>query len=459
MDAPNLFKPSRFVFPLACLAAVTMLFISEGSYWQSVGKLDKLNSFGLASTSIMDLQRGILSAETGQRGYLLTNRSEHLLPYNRAIKEIQASLGSLDLYYGKEPVPLAVLNRLRTLTEKRLLELSLMIRQRDQGRAIAETVFGDSDREEMTAIRMLGDELLGYEALKVETGRKDIYQTLMISRIGMAALIALSLLAILMYLRQTLAFKRNQLELQRVVLVDRDRLETEVVQRTAQLSELTQHLLTAREDERNRLARNLHDDLGALLTSAKLDAARIKPRLIAKAPDALELLAHLVNTLNACIALGRRIIEDLRPSALSNLGLPATLDILGHEFSEHARVEVHCELESVELTEAAQLMVYRLVQEAITNITKYAKARHVWINLRTRNGLAEVSVRDDGVGFNTSLPSRSAYGLVGMRFRVEVEGGTLTVVSAPGRGTLIRATLPESPSATSAQVVTPHEVT
>lgn len=456
MDAPNIFKPSRFVFPLACLAVVTMLFISEGSYWQSVGKLDKLGSFGVAGTNIVDLQRGILDAETGQRGYLLTNRSEHLLPYNRAIKEIQESFGSLNLYYRNEPVPLAVLNRLQTLTEQKLLELALTIRQRDQGESIAEAVVGDIDRKKMDAIRMLGAELLSYEALKGQASRDDIYRTLMISRIGMAALIVLSLLAILMYLRQTLAFKRNQLELQRVVLVDRDRLEIEVVQRTAQLSELTQHLLTAREDERSRLARNLHDDLGALLTSAKLDAARIKPRLVAKAPEALELLAHLVNTLNACIALGRRIIEDLRPSALSNLGLVATLDILGHEFSEHSKVEVHCELNPVELTQAAQLMVYRLVQEAITNITKYAKARHVWIDLRARNGLVEVSVRDDGVGFDTSLASRSAYGLVGMRFRVEVEGGNLTVVSAPGQGTMIRATLPESRGTTTAQDLTRH---
>ena len=101
---------------------------------------------------------------------------------------------------------------------------------------------------------------------------------------------------------------------------ERDRLEIDVARRTAQLTELTQHLQTAREDERNRLARNLHDELGALLTSAKLDAARIKSRLAGMAPEALERLAHLVETLNASIALGRSIIEDLRPSTLGQPG-------------------------------------------------------------------------------------------------------------------------------------------
>ena len=108
--------------------------------------------------------------------------------------------------------------------------------------------------------------------------------------------------------------------------------------RTAQLTELTHHLQTAREDERHRLARDLHDELGALLTSAKLDAARIRSRLAGTAPEALERLAHLVATLNSSIALGRRIIEDLRPSTLSNLGLVATLEILAREFAERSGI-------------------------------------------------------------------------------------------------------------------------
>lgn len=260
---------------------------------------------------------------------------------------------------------------------------------------------------------------------------------------GVAAVVSMiiSLLALFMYWRQRSMLDKLRQELQRTVQVGRDRLETEVSLRTVQLTELTHHLQTAREDERHRLARNLHDDLGALLTSAKLDAARIKSRLADRAPEALELLAHLVSTLNSGIALGRSIIEDLRPSALSNLGLVATLEILTREFAENSGVEVHCELEPVELEVSAELMIYRLVQEAITNITKYARAQHVWVRLATDNGQVEVSVRDDGVGFDTSVQPRSAYGLVGMRFRVEAEGGTLALVSAPGQGTLIQVKL------------------
>jgi signal transduction histidine kinase len=251
-----------------------------------------------------------------------------------------------------------------------------------------------------------------------------------------------SLLALFMYLRQSLALSQQRQQLQDVVQREHDRLEIEVAQRTAELRELTRHLLSAREDERHRLARNLHDDLGALLTAAKLDAARIRPRLAKAAPEALELLAHLVGTLNASVALGRSIIEDLRPSALSNLGLVAALEILTREFAEQAGVEVHCTLQAMQLPASTELMIFRLVQEATTNIAKYAQARQVWVNLQPQGEQLEVSVRDDGVGFDPNAPLKSAHGLMGMRFRVQAEGGTLTLVSSPGAGTLIQAQLP-----------------
>jgi signal transduction histidine kinase len=299
----------------------------------------------------------------------------------------------------------------------------------------------------MDAIRALCAELQAHEEVNLAQSSANMLRTLMLYRFGVALFSVISLLALFLYMRQTFAFEQQQEEVQRMVQAKRDRLEIEVAQRTAQLSELTHHLQTAREDERNRLARNLHDDLGSLLTAAKLDAARIKSRLANTAPEALELLAHLVQTLNASVALGRSIIEDLRPSALSNLGLVATLEILAREFAEQSGVQVHCALEPVELETSAELMVYRLVQEAITNISKYANAKNVWISLATRDGQVEVAVRDDGIGFDTSVPSKSAYGLMGMRFRVKAEGGALSLASAPGQGTLIQAELPTRPRA------------
>ena len=434
------------MFPLACIAAAGLLAISEASYWQSEGTLGELGASSEVRSTIQVLAQGILDAETGQRGYLLTGRAEYREPYDRALAKIEEAFRVLDRYYGRDPEPRAVLAKLHALAETRLSELALTIRLKEEGRSSAgtEIVLSGIGKEQMDALRALSSELLAHETRNVARSQQDILRTLQVSRVGIAVLCAVGLMALFMYLRLTGALEAQQQEQRRLLQAERDRLEIEVAQRTAQLTELAQHLQTAREDERHRLARNLHDDLGSLLTSAKLDAARIRSRLTGTAPETLELLSHLVATLNSSIALGRRIIEDLRPSALGNLGLVPTLEILAREFAEQTGVQVHCALEPVQLRPAAELIVYRLVQEAITNITKYARAEQVWIQLAERDGRVQVAVRDDGVGFDTSARSTSAYGLVGMRFRVEAEGGTLLLRAAPGQGTVIEANLPTS---------------
>jgi signal transduction histidine kinase len=446
MNQVTAIKRGWIVLPLAVAAAMTMVIISEGAYWQSAQALKDLARIGDARSDILRLQQSVLAAEAGQRGYLLTTRREYLAPYSEALKEIDDSFQRLDRYYGAEAPSREELDALHMLIDKKLSELAAAIRLYDQGKSAASTdiVLSALNKKQMEAIRARGTEMLDAQALKAEASRETLAATLLGRRIGMALLTAISLLALYLFLRRTEELKRQEQRLKDVVQAERDRLEIEVVQRTAQLTELARHLQTAREDERGRLARNLHDELGSLLTSAKLDAARIKSRLAGKAPEALDRLAHLVQTLNQSIALGRRIIEDLRPSTLDNLGLAAALEILAREFSEQSGIGVDYTLSPVKLNPAAELMIYRLVQEAITNISKYARAHHVWVSLAVHGRQIEVSVRDDGVGFDTSVHPKSAFGLLGMRFRVEAEGGRLILTSAPGQGTRVLVTLPAS---------------
>ena len=444
MDLLTLVKRSPFVIPLAGLAAA-MLFISEGSNWQAVGTLDALGTMATARVTTQGLERSILRAETAQRAYLLAGDSAYRRPYDNALLEIAEARTFLERHFRSDARGAAVVAELDGLVQTELSALASTMRQFEQGDRKPSAELLRSTIRNTDAIHGAAAELLGLESRSVAAGRTDIYRTLLLSRVGVAVLSGLSLLVLVMYLRQSLALARQQQEQQRLMQAERARLEVEVRQRTAQLTELTHHLQTAREDERNRLARDLHDELGALLTSAKLDAARIKSRLAGTAPEALERLNHLVDTLNSGIAMKRRIIEDLRPSALSNLGLVTTLEILTREFAEQSGIEVHNTLQPVALEADAQLVVYRAVQEATTNIAKYAKAKQVWVTLGMRAGHAQVSVRDDGVGFDTAAQSNAAHGLMGMRFRVEAEGGTLVVTSASGQGTLIQVTLPSEP--------------
>ncbi len=425
---------------------LALMLLSENAYWQSVKTLNRLGEMGAARTNIQELSRSLLDAESGQRGYLATGRKDYREPYDKALKNINQSLSFLNQYYADDPQASGMLEKLRLATAAKLSELALTIQLFDEGKggAAREILLTNIGKEQMEAIRNLGGALLEYETANVARTRDEIYRTLFFDRIGVAVLGVSGLLALVLYLRQTRALWRQQQELQRVLQSERDRLEMQVVKRTGQLTELAEHLQTAREDERHRLARNLHDDLGALLTSAKLDAARIRSRLQGSAPQALDLLEHLTENVNSAIALGRRIIEDLRPSALANLGLQATLEILAQEFTEQSGSAVHCAIESVDLAPNTELVVYRLVQEALTNIRKYAQAANVWISLQQSGDQVQVMVRDDGVGFDTQTDPRSAFGLVGMRYRVEAVHGALSVVSAPGQGTRIQASVPKS---------------
>ena len=444
MQAPNVIKRSPVVSALALLAAVAMLFISEVSYRQAIDTLDDLGQTAAARMNLQRLERGVLDAEASQAGYLLSGRNQYLEPYASALRAADESLQQLDRYYVDAETTREPMARLRALTESRLSILAETLRLYQEGKpeSAKELVLSGLGLEKMQAIRQLGAELLAHESNNVTEGRAYVYQTLLISRIGVAALSVLALLALYLYLRHGNTLELHQQELTRLSQIERERLEAEVRQRTAELTDLTRHLMSAREDERNRLARDLHDELGALLTSAKLDAARIKTRLGDGFPEAQERLVHLVATLNTGIALGRRIIEDLRPSTLANLGLVSALEILAREYAARSRLQVHCALTPVRLSATAELVVYRLVQEAVTNLSKHAQANQVWIGLGELNGRVEASVRDDGTGFDTTLPPASAYGLLGMRYRAEAEQGRLAVVSAPGQGTTVSLSLP-----------------
>ena len=444
-----LLRGSPFAFPLAALAALAMFFISESSYQQAMSAFESLGRQAVARTNIQVLWRSLTDAETGQRGYLLTGRKEYLKPYVEAQGQVTRALTWLNRYYSEEPGTEALMKQVAQASLDKLSELSETMKLYDEGKEDAShnLMLSNIGQEQMDTVRGLSQRLLDHESAKVVVARTSLSETLMLNRIGVTAMTALSLLALFMYLRQTTALVSQREEQRLAVQLERDQFEHEVLLRTEQLTDLARHLQSVREDERHRLARELHDELGALLTAAKLDVARLKSRLGAVTPEVAERLQHLNEGLNSGIALKRRIIEDLRPSSLSNLGLVAALDILVREWSQRSEVAVDSEFEPVRLRPAGELTVYRLVQEALTNISKYARATAVEVRLSSIGGQVHVSVRDNGIGFDARAPRNSAHGLLGMRYRLETEGGQLVLQSSPGKGTLIQANLPESADA------------
>ena len=222
------------------------------------------------------------------------------------------------------------------------------------------------------------------------------------------------------------------------------RLEHDVLERTAEITELSHYLQRLQEDEKARIAREIHDELGGTLAAAKIDLQMLANRL--PEDDAQQSrLGRAMAAIDDAVQVKRRIIEDLRPSVLDHLGIAAALNWQCSEFEKRTGVPCRVELEDGELVLPApsSIAFYRIAQEALTNIGKHAQAKNVAISLRRNGDGWLLRVADDGVGID---PARSqqptGFGLLAMRERVRALGGEFALEGRPGQGTVIEARLP-----------------
>ena len=432
--------------PLAVLVAALLIVVNEVGFQTSRTAMAQIDKAETTRATINKLLQQMLDAETGQRGYLLTGDERYLEPYNAALADVNQNLDELRSLTSTSPAELAEFSMMSRSMSRKLAEMELTVRMRKNGQTDAWkfVITTDVGLQQMDAIREQANKLASASIQKLEQGEAQINRSLQLSRIGIAIMALAGLLAFYMYLKQTQSLLESGEGEKHSLQRERDQLDLQVKERTANLAELATHLQNVRENERGHLARELHDELGALLTAAKLDVARLKSRLPPNLPEVLERLAHLTNTLNSGITLKRRIVEDLRPSSLSHLGLEASLEILGREFEERSGLSITTDLEHVDLGGAAQLTVYRLVQESLTNISKYAEATQIVISLQNMESYITIEVHDNGIGFDVDKVASNSHGLSGMRHRVEAGGGRLTVTSEKGSGSHIHAVLPKT---------------
>jgi len=437
-------RPRRFAVPLAICAAAALLVVSELGFRRTELVLAERDGVLARRVEIARLQRLVLGAESSHRGYLLTARPAYKQPFTEVMPQLEQQLGRVEALYAGDARMQAEVGKLAELVRRKMAEMNTTAAMFEDGKdqAWRELMLTDIGRETMVEIERLGQAVTAEESRRLDAAARVLDDTLRASRIAIAAMVLLSLAVLLALIAKARRLGDERLLRLKAVSDERDRLEQEVERRTAEITEIARHVQNAREDERGHLARELHDELGGLLTAAKLDAARMRNKLGGAPPEIGERLLHLVQLLDAGISLKRRIIEDLHPSSLTNLGLKAAIEILCGEFAERSQIEMTCNIAEVSLDKSRELTIYRLVQEALTNVAKYAKARHVDVNLDVTEHELTVSVVDDGAGFDAAVAPLATHGLAGMRFRVQSARGRLDVRSAPGAGTTITAHLP-----------------
>jgi len=227
-------------------------------------------------------------------------------------------------------------------------------------------------------------------------------------------------------------------------VTERHRAELELRESRQRLRELVAQNEAIREDERKHIAREIHDELGQVLTALRMELSLLEMRFGALDPALGDKTQSMKGLIDRAIQGVRNAAGNLRPSAL-DMGLVPAIEWLGTEFTSRTAIPcvVEVQQQDIELDETRSVVVFRIVQESLTNIGRYAQASHVDITLGRRADALWLRVRDDGLGFDLAAASqRRSFGLLGMRERAIALGGRVDIRSAPGQGTTIEVSIP-----------------
>lgn len=431
---------TRYVMPIVLAVAVITIAINESTYQHSRASLE--NGIALTDARLQALRtlQALTDAETATRAYLINGQEVNRKDYQEAITSLTAAQqGAFQLIADADPRRTVSVEAVRQRIADRMKALEEWMTTTERGQRTRAHILASSDRSRQAYVelRQEFDHVLDRAAAVQQSARLSLFDAMMLNRLALHALVLVAVMAFIMFMRQLRESDERKARESQV-------LEQEIAVRTAELRELAGHLVSTREDERGRVARELHDEMGGLLTAMKLEMARLR-----RVPDlpavARERMGGIEQRLNEGIAVKRRIVENLRPSSLEQLGLIAALEVLCQDVSSSLGIPVLPQLEAVELDRDAELTVYRVVQESLTNISKYAQARHAWVSLMRQEGQARLLVRDDGRGFDVNRVPPGHHGLLGMRVRVESHAGTLSITSSPGQGTRVSVEIPLTP--------------
>ena len=430
---------SLIAFGTVLFNEVWVMRIRAGSE-QLAGKLDMRRT-------VFELQTAMLDAETAQRGYLLTRDTDYLQPYRNVTGKVAQLTAKLLAAAATDPVLLGHVEKLDALCAEKMTELSATIKMVEQG------VPGDAlvlmrsgeGRRLMDAFRAEAQLLLDQLNLRATQLRASSSSDLQWSRAAFAGLgmmtLALLVVAIRLLTKDFWRLENSRQE----AMGEQQRLEAVVTERTAELSNLTTYLQTVAEQEKAALAHNLHDELGGLLTAAKMDLAWLQGHASAGEPQVRSRLEALGLDIDEAMNVKRRVTENLRPALLDHFGLPTALQAYFDETCTKAGLKCRAIVpENFEqIPQPLAIALFRVAQESLTNIIRHAEAQNVELKLERDAREFRMIIADDGVGTGQVVPRASgSHGLAGMRHRIESVHGAFRIGPNHPRGTRIDVAVP-----------------
>jgi signal transduction histidine kinase len=396
----------------------------------------------------------VIDVEAAQRGFLLTGNAEHLDPYKSAIPKIQQHFHDLRELLAEQgsAAQRDRVGEFSNLVERKLAEVeaTLVLNRKDGHEAALRLVDTGLGKRTMDEIRTLTESMTRGRQSELAAAAVRWNADIEFARIGMMAMTVFTV--VLLFAVWTLARREIHMREERrsMVAEEQRRLAVVVQERTAELSELSNYLQIVREEEKAKLARDIHDELGGILVSAKMDVAWAADKMHDGDPAVKAKLERAMEMLDNGVDMKRRITEELRPTLLDNLGLSAAIEWQVREICERAALKSEVEVpeDDSKLPPQVSIALFRVMQEALTNIVKYAHARKVSVELGLSHEAVTLVVTDDGIGLTeTATQTRLSHGILGMQQRVRALGGEFSISGRPGAGTTIEVQIPLPPVA------------
>jgi signal transduction histidine kinase len=398
--------------------------------------------------SLSAFQTVITTAESGQRGYLLTGQTAYLDPYYRAMNDWRTQIERVRGLTTEDATRQRDIAELEQLTAAAISDLEQTIKRSPQPGPSGNADVAGTDRATiaMDRVRSIVDRMVAEEDARIEALGREVVRDLWVM-VGVAVITTVVLIAVLIGLLKLLQrYVAARVRAEHALREANQDLNQVVEERTAELASLSQHLIRVAEEEKSKLARELHDTLGSNLTAINMDLNWILRRMHEDQRELRERLQRTLQLLAETVELKQQVIEGLRPSQLDSLGLSSAVRSHCREFTR--RTGLPCDLDMHEdfedLDPDRSISLYRITQEALTNIVKHAQAGRVRVMLKREADGVRLRIVDDGVGIaSESLLKPKSYGLAGMRERMRQVGGRVTVTrGANGKGTAVDAFVP-----------------
>jgi signal transduction histidine kinase len=436
--------------PFLIIAFLAVLFFLTGAGQERLKEAgEQLQKSALREHVIEQLQNSISRSVSSQRTFLLTGDQKYLANYTKYVADVEPRLERLRTAYAGSAAETADVRGLHVLIGKRLADLSMVLAvQQSQGTPAAVSLIkARVGSETGEAINDVLDQLRDRETQERTAAEAHWSQSLTVSRWITLAGTVISILLVGIAARLVYMDIRRRALLTAELRDEKLRLEREAEDRNRELVELSTHLQNVSEREKASLARELHDELGGLLVGARMDISWAEQHLAKDNPDMKQRLHRVQQNLSAGVDLKRRIIEELRPTLLDNVGLFAALRWQLKETCGRAGlkcIESYPE-EEPKFSSEASIALFRIAQEAFMNILKHSSAKSVDITLDLDDEAIVMQISDDGTGIPAGRSNAVAsHGLASMRHRVRALGGLLDVRSSASGGTSLLVRIPIS---------------